>query len=136
MGCARRADANHTTCSDPEHRKLEIRGVEAHTAMFQLRKRLERLKIYHPDGEEDGESGVDDGSKGLSTGEVTEITSDDHPDKPDGGNTKLRARFGRRRTHNEQLCVSTCGIIFGRMTMYGSEGVNGVRVRNQPHYAY
>ncbi|KZP31410.1 hypothetical protein FIBSPDRAFT_724394 [Athelia psychrophila] len=93
VGCSLRADAKHTTCSDPEHRKLEIR---------------------------------------LSTAEITEVTSDDHPDKPDSGNVKLRARFGRRRTHNEQLCVSTCGVIFGRCGIGKvSEGVNGVQLFHQ-----
>ena len=50
------------------------------------------------------------------------------PSKPDEGNTKPRARFGRRRTHNEQLVVATCGVILGRATMFGSEGIDGVRV--------
>jgi hypothetical protein len=48
--------------------------------------------------------------------------------KDDGGNQKLKARFGRRRTHNEELCVASCGVILGRATFYGSEAPNGVRV--------
>jgi hypothetical protein len=36
--------------------------------------------------------------------------------------------FGRRRTHNEELCVASCGVILGRATCYGSEAPNGVRV--------
>lgn len=127
IGCNNRAIIKHSTCADVNHRKLETRGVEAHTAMFQLRRRLERLKIYHP-GDEDTTDEVD-GSDVLEAGEVVEIAAEGHPDKPEGGNQRIRARFGRRRTHNEQLCVATCGVIFGRATMYGSEGVNGVRVR-------
>lgn len=49
--------------------------------------------------------------------------------KSELGNRRLRARFGRRRTHNEQLCVGSCGVIIGRATFYGSEAPNGVRVR-------
>ncbi|KAI0078139.1 hypothetical protein K474DRAFT_1594658 [Panus rudis PR-1116 ss-1] len=43
-------------------------------------------------------------------------------------NAKLRAQFGRRWTHNEQLCVATCGVVLGRATFYGSEAPNGVRL--------
>ena len=33
--------------------------------------------------------------------------------KPDTGNKSVQARFGRRRTHNEELCVASCGVILG-----------------------
>jgi hypothetical protein len=49
-------------------------------------------------------------------------------DKAPSGNRKLMTQFGRRRTHNEQLCVCPCGIIIGRETFYGSEGVRNVVV--------
>ncbi|RDB27256.1 hypothetical protein Hypma_004511 [Hypsizygus marmoreus] len=59
-----------------------------------------------------------------------EVTEVDEAGVCDGksslGNTKPRARFGRRRTHNEQLCVATCGVILGRATFFGSEGPHGV----------
>ncbi|KAF7968972.1 hypothetical protein HWV62_28773 [Athelia sp. TMB] len=124
VGCTNAMSPSHTTCAEPDHRSLETRGVEAHTAMFQLRRRLERLKVYHPEDEGD----TIEAGEALATGEVVEIEDDNHPNKPESGNRKVRARFGRRRTHNEQLCVTTCGIILGRATMYGSEGVNGVRL--------
>jgi hypothetical protein len=41
---------------------------------------------------------------------------------------KVRARFGRRRTHNEELCVACCGVILGRQTMFGSESLPQVVV--------
>jgi hypothetical protein len=44
------------------------------------------------------------------------------------GNRVVRARFGRKRTHNEELCVYSCGIVAGRATFFGSEAPNGVRV--------
>lgn len=130
IGCPNRASPGHSTCAVIDHRKLETRGVEAHTAMFQLRRRLERLKIYQPDSHSDTVE-AEDGNTALAAGEVVEITTDDHPNKPESGNQRIRARFGRRRTHNEQLCVATCGVIFGRVTMFGSEGVNAVRVSNE-----
>ncbi|KAJ7078210.1 hypothetical protein C8R44DRAFT_896024 [Mycena epipterygia] len=43
------------------------------------------------------------------------------------GNRVLRARFGRKQTHNEQLCCFSCGVIAGRATFFGSEAPNGVR---------
>lgn len=48
--------------------------------------------------------------------------------KPETGNRSVRARFGRRCTHNEELCVGSCGIILGHATFFGSEAPNGVRV--------
>ncbi|KAL1952122.1 hypothetical protein VTO73DRAFT_1271 [Trametes versicolor] len=45
----------------------------------------------------------------------------DCPEKPEMGNRSLRATFGRRRTHNEQLGTRPCGIICFRETFYGSE---------------
>ena len=53
---------------------------------------------------------------------------DSHPSKPELGNTKTWAHFGRWRTHNKELCVAICGVILGQATMYGYEGPNGVCV--------
>ena len=46
----------------------------------------------------------------------------------------IRAQFGRRRTHNEQIVVTPCGVIIGRETFYGAEGVGSVVVRNLSLY--
>ncbi|KAI1782053.1 hypothetical protein LXA43DRAFT_1151824 [Ganoderma leucocontextum] len=43
------------------------------------------------------------------------------PDKPAATTRSMRAMFGRRRTHNEQLLIRPCGIIVKRATFYGSE---------------
>ncbi|KAF7351602.1 hypothetical protein MSAN_01592700 [Mycena sanguinolenta] len=48
------------------------------------------------------------------------------PSKSGQGNRKLRALFGRRWTHNEQLGVYSCGVVAGRATFFGSEAPNGV----------
>ena len=47
---------------------------------------------------------------------------------PDAGNKSRRARFGRRHTHNEELCIGSCEVILGRTTFYVSEALNGVWV--------
>lgn len=41
---------------------------------------------------------------------------------------KLRAQFGRKRTHNEQIMVAPCGMILSRVTFYGAEAVSSVVV--------
>ncbi|KAH8077384.1 hypothetical protein BXZ70DRAFT_1012946 [Cristinia sonorae] len=45
---------------------------------------------------------------------------------PGSGNPpkKIRARFGRKRTHNEQFLVAPCGVVMGRATFYNSEAVS------------
>jgi hypothetical protein len=46
--------------------------------------------------------------------------------KAETGNHTLCAHFGHRRSHNEELCVASCGTIIGRDKFYGSEAPNGV----------
>ena len=48
---------------------------------------------------------------------------------PTIGKKALRAQFGRKRTHNEQLIVAPCGIIVARETFYHAEAVHSVVVR-------
>ncbi|KAJ7360785.1 hypothetical protein DFH08DRAFT_1073965 [Mycena albidolilacea] len=43
------------------------------------------------------------------------------------GNRVIRARFGRKITHNEELCIFSCGILAGRATFFSSEAPNSVR---------
>ena len=42
---------------------------------------------------------------------------------------KIRAQFGRKRTHNEQIMVAPCGMIIARATFFGAEAVSTVVVR-------
>ncbi|TBU38024.1 hypothetical protein BD309DRAFT_1059390 [Dichomitus squalens] len=113
VGCTAQASSSYQTCEEPTHRALE--DTSGRSALFVLRRRLERLRA----------SALEDDGGGL-TDELTDVDHDGEcPSKSDEGNTKPRARFGRRRTHNEQLVVATCGTILGRATMYGSEGIGG-----------
>jgi hypothetical protein len=57
---------------------------------------------------------VDIGTTGGLTGQPTK--------------RRLKAMFGRRRTHNEQLIVAPCGMIIARQTFFGAEGVASVVV--------
>ena len=76
--------------------------------MFQLKERLRKA--------------------GLADDPVDGIVETVCPEKPDSGNKTVRARFGRRRTHNEQLIVRPCGVIVSRATFFGSEPVSEVKV--------
>jgi hypothetical protein len=51
-----------------------------------------------------------------------------HVQGPTKHTKKVRAQFGRRRTHNEQIIVTPCGMIIARETFYGAEGVATVVV--------
>ncbi|PPQ79909.1 hypothetical protein CVT26_004187 [Gymnopilus dilepis] len=126
--CSDLAEAGHRTCTIKSHRSLEEYNSEHNKAMFQLKHRLARLSTSQP-------------SDSIPTAEADTPFSDEEvvveqPEQPDPqcdgkseeGNLKLRARFGRRRTHNEELCVASCGVILGRATFYGSEAPNGVRM--------
>ncbi|KAJ8519163.1 hypothetical protein ONZ45_g3859 [Pleurotus djamor] len=70
------------------------------------------------------------GKSVVSTEEIADISEDEEDDpthKSDAGNREPKARFGRRRTHNEQLVVACCGVVTGRVTMYGAEAISGVK---------
>ena len=41
---------------------------------------------------------------------------------------KVRAQFGRKRSHNEQIFVAPCGDIIARETFFGAEAVSSVVV--------
>jgi len=131
ISCNETAEANFKTCTHPDHRNLETKYNMAARAMFQLRHRLERASRQTHDSlptdfaADDGDGF--EGSSGRDDQEV-EVTVDDCNGKPSNGNRTVRARFGRRRTHNDELCVASCGVILGRKTFYGSEAPSAVRV--------
>jgi hypothetical protein len=110
------------TCDDPKHREMFDTYQNRNGANFQLKKRLERTNVSNPPDEDildeiQGNSDVPD--EGI---EVLDIKKQ-CDQKSVKGNRVLRARFGRRQTHSEQLMVRPCGIIIARATFYGSETV-------------
>ncbi|KAH9481160.1 hypothetical protein JR316_0005680 [Psilocybe cubensis] len=122
--CSAPIDEGYQTCSLKDHRALEAYNDIHNKAMFQLKLRLARLKTSQPT---DAFS-TDDGQSTIFGDEEVLIDANGVCDeKSEKGNQTLRARFGRRRTHNEELCVASCGVILGRATFYGSEAPNGVR---------
>ncbi|PPQ64861.1 hypothetical protein CVT26_002579 [Gymnopilus dilepis] len=103
--CLASVDSGFRTCSLPEHRALEAAYTEKGTSIFKLQQRLEKAM---------------QGSN--------RTTSTECEGKPEVGNRRLKAYFGRRRTHNEQIIMRPCGVILSRATFYGSEAVSSVNV--------
>ena len=104
------------------------RSQERPQARFQLKERLARALVAHPQdssAEEQPLSGLVDTEEIDEEYEVP-VSQLEGPDQPQ--RQKLRAQFGRRRTHNEQIIVAHCGIIIARETIYGAEGVASVVV--------
>ncbi|EPQ54160.1 hypothetical protein GLOTRDRAFT_44279 [Gloeophyllum trabeum ATCC 11539] len=138
ISCDKAAEVGFATCATKEHREMEKHKTQAGKAMFQLKRRLERLHVSQTHDSLSTSAPVDDPLYSLDvegTGTADEeatIDSEDVPalcnGKPPTGNRKYKAQFGRRRTHNEELCVTSCGVIIGRATFFGSEAPNGVRV--------
>lgn len=89
---------------------MEIEYNQVGKAAFQLKSRLQRSQVSR---QEDSHQVPPDNDEVESTAQCE--------DKPETGNRKLRALFGRRRTHNEQIFVRPCGIVVARETFYGSE---------------
>ncbi|KAI1785056.1 hypothetical protein LXA43DRAFT_1100746 [Ganoderma leucocontextum] len=150
LSCKSKTTPGFRTCAEPSHRALEDYLRLEHKAMFQLRRRLERLdsgskttdsipttSISHPqlerliskatttpvpsNGEVDNQAFFESLDQVLDNGEI-----ECEAEKSASGNKRHRAQFGRRRTHNEELVVASCGIIIGRATFFGSEAINGV----------
>ncbi|KAH7927102.1 hypothetical protein BV22DRAFT_1103930 [Leucogyrophana mollusca] len=114
-GCSVNAAPGFRTCDGAEHRACELAYFRPAKALFQLRAKLKKAGISIPSDSVPSGEGADD--------EEVIIECDG---KADEGNQKLRARFGRRRTHNEQLIMRPCGVILSRATFFGSEAISSV----------
>ena len=136
---------------------MEKLNKERGQAAFTLKHRLQHAQVSHPtnsmpttsqpldshggDLEEDIEwfevegEGVhifhanNPGSVGVLDNMISS-EGDPCPSKSGTGNRKVKAQFGRCRTHNEQTLVRPCGIIFARATFFGAEAVSNVLVRS------
>jgi hypothetical protein len=121
VGCDSPIVDDNRTCSDPRHQEVERIHRERGQGRFQLQDRLQRARVAHPNdavGEEGNPTDAD-----VETEEF-EISGSQESNQKE----RFRAQFGRRRTHNEQIIVTPCGIIIARETFYGAEGVGSVIV--------
>ena len=140
--CDNKVDDGFKTCSLEPHRKLELYYQQEGKAMFQLKRRLERLNVSQTHNSLSTGQGPQAGSVSNEDSEFEGVGGADEETiidengicdgKPETGNRSVKARFGRRRTHNEQLRVASCGVSLGRATFFGSEAPNGVRVSGKP----
>ena len=97
-----------------------------------MQERLRRAQLTHPK-EAFGVEGATASElvEDPSTEENYEMNSKGRPiptPSEVGGQRGLKAQFGRRRTHNEQLFVAPCGIILARETFYNAEAIGSVIV--------
>lgn len=138
-------------CDDPEHQEIECVRTQKGQARFVLKERLLHQRVSHPEDAVAKDVGVneledlDDVEEEFTVlapqvGNEQRLVpdqldsdgcillapeSDDHGVKPP---RKVRAQFGRRRSHNEQIFVAPCGEIIARETFFGAEAVSSVIV--------
>jgi hypothetical protein len=117
VGCSNPIIEGSLACQNPDHQEAERIYRERGQARFQLQERLERARIARPNDTLTEERPTDDLAE-----EEFEIPNTHLAVKA----KKLRAQFGRKRTHNEQIIVAPCGMIIARETFYGAEGVKSV----------
>jgi len=137
VGCSDAVMPEKRTCSHPTHQAVEDYHNTRGHARFQLKDRLERSRLAHPNDAVAQEAASiselltdDDHNDEFNMAEVLELIPAPSPlDFNNSTDGKVRAKFGRTRTHNEQLFVLPCGIIVARETFYHAEGLYSVIVR-------
>ncbi|KDR76382.1 hypothetical protein GALMADRAFT_480195 [Galerina marginata CBS 339.88] len=118
VNCRNRVEVGYLTCHLEKHRALETHRKMSKKGFFQLRDHLSRQKVTHPNDAFNPEAQDDHIDETLLGPEDIDPACQD---KDEDGKRRLRARFGRRRSHNEQIFVRPCGIIVARATFFGSE---------------
>ena len=124
------------TCDEPQHQEAERIHQERGQSQFQLHGRLQRARDVHRARPTHGRALAQ-----LTSLENTEesFAVDDENEQSNLDSTapasvplsvcpKIHARFTCSRTHNEQVVIAPCGIILGRDTMFGAEGIASVAV--------
>jgi hypothetical protein len=128
IGCSSPTVPDSRVCSDLTHQEVERVHRERGQGRFQLKERLQRARVSHPNDAVAKETNV---TEIIDTdNEEEDFEVDDPQEQENNGKSKkqLRAQFGRKRTHNEQIVVAPCGTIIARETFYGAEGVGSVVV--------
>ncbi|THV00023.1 hypothetical protein K435DRAFT_606423, partial [Dendrothele bispora CBS 962.96] len=110
-GCEAQATPGSKSCADVDHKAVERCYNEVGQSTFLLKQRSERAHQAFKETNDvwDAEVDLDTGS-GLMFDVVHQ-----------GKKKNIRAQFGRKRTHNEQLIICPCGIIVARETFFHSE---------------
>jgi hypothetical protein len=134
VGCTNPIQQESLACAKPSHQEVEHIHRERGQAQFQLKECLQRSQVAHPNDavaeERDLTDFIDEEEEDFDVG-TDGAAHQEQSNQPPATNPKpkkIRAQFGRKRTHNEQIIVCPCGIILARETFYGTEGVASVVV--------
>lgn len=139
---------NKLTCGNKTHEAVESLYRLRGQSRFQLQKQLQHARVAHPnDGiaeersleEVADEEGIDeefivndDASMGVLP--MVAATSTNFPQLQ--VKKRVKANFGRKRTHNEQVLVTPCGVILARETFYGAEAISTCVVSKRRQHSY
>jgi hypothetical protein len=131
VGCENPVVTGSLACAEPSHKEVERIHRERGQARFQLKERLQRARVAHPNDAVASERNLSELVDEEEEEFDVEAGNQEEPAVPPTVNPKpkkIRAQFGRKRSHNEQIIVCPCGIILARETFYGAEGVASVVV--------
>jgi CxC6 like cysteine cluster associated with KDZ transposases len=120
-GCESSIQPGFSTCGLESHRAHELASREKHTAMFQLKNRLQAHGI--PQVPRPGSP-----PPVLSSPQVSSSASAQPQPTVQSPTPPVKGKNSRSYSHNEQLFVRCCGVVISRATFYGSEGLTGVAV--------
>ncbi|KZP00080.1 hypothetical protein CALVIDRAFT_476434, partial [Calocera viscosa TUFC12733] len=115
-GCDRLVQGGKRTCDLDQHIRLEsnYRAIGQSFNLLKTRLQLEGVEV----------EAVEVEAAEVEAAEVEAAEVEAHGMQKKAA--KIKARFARRRTHNEQLVVRPCGIILARGTFYGAEALGSV----------
>ena len=141
VDCENPSLPNTLACENPEHQEVWKRHVARGQSRFTLHDRLQRARLAGAantmiaGGDSEDLEDLDAAEVEFLLDETGKVVAEEDapeacPDKPEEGNRKIRAQFGRKRTHNEQVIVAPCGVILARATFYGAEALHTAAVRN------
>ena len=137
IGCSFPVASGGKTCNLPEHAAIETVHNDRSTARFQLKERQQHAKVVHPqDALPNEANNISNLVPNANFEEIFEFNRKGQPIPTTGSSTagttkSLRAQFGRKRTHNEQLFVAPCGVIIARETFYHAEAIYSVIVSSE-----
>jgi hypothetical protein len=147
---------NTKACALPKHQGIEWLHTEKGLSLFILKDHCDQHGVTHPINTipdhptqiaEDLNKHIEyikyvDGqlticnTRALGGDGVGDITTETditaapcQAVKSAAGNLKFKARFACRRTHNKQILVQPCGVIYAQVTFFGAEAVSNVLVR-------
>ena len=136
-GCEEGVVMGKLTCANPLHQAVEkvyeVRGQSC----FQLQECCQRARVAHPVDSIAEECSLDDVADEEAVEE--EFTISQNAEAVPTASTnfpqlqikkRLKAQFGWKRTHNEQVLVAPCGIILAHETFYGAEAISSCVVRD------